>query len=881
MNRWWADSQSSRDALALVDDSDVVNGVGVAVLGYHGLVQNVLKPLANSTLIDVHHVHEVLSGVDLEPISKALGNATKPVMGDASKKYGELLAEAIHKQAVEATERLITTWTNGGMPWPNAIERAAEVHGVPLDRLGKYATVMKSATVQPIVREDYADRELMNYASTLGNREALMTDELISKQNFNEREHPRGEGGRFTDKPDGPKPISEISDRRARRDRRDRRDAKDAKDAKYVRDRQVGKPAVTQDRSTQSNLKDLFKPASSVRDLFKPKPQETSAPVLESRGYENREMKSRAYEGMALTKMPTNFHMGAYDSPPGEKTPPYVIADMELYCLIPKTIANSVVSQSGSFYTGLAIEFGLTGFTKKDLSINGKYLFGDVTARTLDNDYYMVRIPPGAPVNADMPRVGSAHNDDKGFDVKEIVPNARFTFSNINRIAPNGYIENARLEPYEINGFGTGLYLETIDVELANEGQFVEPVGPNIYKNLDGEQLQDFNNEHPRGEGGRFKDKTRTPEDRKARRERRDRRDAKDAKYLAESRRLAESRKVAAQKPEAKLSDLKSAFKPKQDNVKDLFKPKNAEKVLESRGYENRQMKSRSYGAYAINESKPPEFDEDTRALYFSPGILREESDVYGIYDNNDLMNFADSFAKQASSSKAHSGDYQKEFDALFAYHGFFAPNPEDLKHSVIDEIITQSDYYMDDWAFAEMPYSYSKGADFASFADPNNLEDFGSSPSHLRKHLNHEDALLIAREANRKNVIDKRDTNWRSFQTTEYRVVPFDGDSTYYKVEVFEIPRESLVTIEDEHGRQTEVDASNCFTIILGSKEELESLASGNGIIEQIDDVYDLTDLLSLRTPDVDLEFMEDAGEQDIISNPPVNAFRVKMLNK
>jgi hypothetical protein len=142
VNRWWANRQDSVAALNVVDDSDVVNGVGVAVLGYHGLAKSLLEPLSRETLVDVHKVRETLAGVDLEPVAKALGEATKPVMGDASKKYGELLAEAIHKRAVDATERMLQTWTNTGMPWPNAIERAAEVHGVPLERLGRYAHVM-------------------------------------------------------------------------------------------------------------------------------------------------------------------------------------------------------------------------------------------------------------------------------------------------------------------------------------------------------------------------------------------------------------------------------------------------------------------------------------------------------------------------------------------------------------------------------------------------------------------------------------------------------------------------------------------------------------------------------------------------------------------
>jgi len=210
VNRWWANPELSAEILKSVDDSDVVNGVGVAVLGYHGLAMGVLKPLVTQTLVDTHTVRKALLQVDLQPIAKALSEATKPVMGDASERYGKLLADAIHEKAVASTERLLHTWTNNGMPWPNAIERAAEVHGVPVERLGRYASVMKAATVNPHIRADYADRELMTYASVMGSRESLISSELISKQKSEFEElHPRASDGRFTDK-------SEVLDLRAK-----------------------------------------------------------------------------------------------------------------------------------------------------------------------------------------------------------------------------------------------------------------------------------------------------------------------------------------------------------------------------------------------------------------------------------------------------------------------------------------------------------------------------------------------------------------------------------------------------------------------------------------------------------------------------------------
>lgn len=37
MSRWWANAEESRQMLDLVDDSDVEQGVGTAILAYHGL----------------------------------------------------------------------------------------------------------------------------------------------------------------------------------------------------------------------------------------------------------------------------------------------------------------------------------------------------------------------------------------------------------------------------------------------------------------------------------------------------------------------------------------------------------------------------------------------------------------------------------------------------------------------------------------------------------------------------------------------------------------------------------------------------------------------------------------------------------------------------
>ena len=165
MSRWWTDPDQARSVLGRVNDSDVVQGVGTAVLGYHGLAVEKLKPLTQRTLVDVAQVSKALGQVDLEPVAKALAEATRPVMGEASGEYGRLLAEDLHEQAVASTERLVSSLSSMGMPFPTAITRAVSVHGVPASRLGPTGNLLKTPAMSPIVLDDVADRALMDYAS--------------------------------------------------------------------------------------------------------------------------------------------------------------------------------------------------------------------------------------------------------------------------------------------------------------------------------------------------------------------------------------------------------------------------------------------------------------------------------------------------------------------------------------------------------------------------------------------------------------------------------------------------------------------------------------------------------------------------------------------
>lgn len=175
--RWWADPEWARLMLSLVDDSDPMQGVATSALGYHGLVEGALHPLRVQTLVDPGLVAATAETVDLTPVAKAFGRATKPILGASSSRYGELLAKSIHSLAIDNTTRLIGTLTNTGVPFPLALDRAIAVHGVPVQEVGRYAFVMKAPMVTEVVKADLADRALMMWAQRVARREAEASPE--------------------------------------------------------------------------------------------------------------------------------------------------------------------------------------------------------------------------------------------------------------------------------------------------------------------------------------------------------------------------------------------------------------------------------------------------------------------------------------------------------------------------------------------------------------------------------------------------------------------------------------------------------------------------------------------------------------------------------
>jgi hypothetical protein len=222
VQRWWDDPETATAVMAGVDDRDVVQGVGTAALGLHALAKAALAPLVEATLVDRVDIAQVLTDLPLDDVAKALGAATRPVVGIGSDRYGQLLAQDMAAQAAAGADHLVAVLTAGGMPMPLAVARAAEAVGLPPKRTGTYAAVTKDPQLGPLVVADAADRALMGYAEALGKAEADSVA-AVAKSEFDEREHPRGQGGRFAEKPDASREQDASAGRDARKERMARR----------------------------------------------------------------------------------------------------------------------------------------------------------------------------------------------------------------------------------------------------------------------------------------------------------------------------------------------------------------------------------------------------------------------------------------------------------------------------------------------------------------------------------------------------------------------------------------------------------------------------------------------------------------------------------
>jgi hypothetical protein len=258
VQRWWDDADTAHSVLCRVDDRDVTQGVGTAVLAYHALAKHHVAPLAKQTLVDISTALDALNAVDRGPVAKALAASLEPVMGVASEQYGRLLAEQIHADASSGVEHVLKVWQANGVPMPLAVERAAEVVGVPHARLGQYVSKVKGATVPPGVLADYADRALMEFASHVGRREN--TGDVFKSAGFRVADHPRDDDGRFA--PKAKETSVEVDDRLARLKRVQR--------VQRVMDTASARPVERASEKSSLTLADVvsaLKPASRLREV--------------------------------------------------------------------------------------------------------------------------------------------------------------------------------------------------------------------------------------------------------------------------------------------------------------------------------------------------------------------------------------------------------------------------------------------------------------------------------------------------------------------------------------------------------------------------------------------------------------------------------------
>ena len=256
MNRWWDDASQSLQVLSVVDDSDKTQGIGTALLGYHGLQASVIRKMSARTLVDVVDVLDAMDGVDLLPVAKSLSVVLK-----SDEDAADVVARH-HIQAKNGVSMAINALRMNGVPMPHAIERVAEVVGVPRERLGRYIHQMKGV-VAPIVRQDAADRVLMDYVASASGS----TGEEVSKslqgaflQEFN-AEHPRESTGRFAAKASETPPVNAKQLRRERRMRRAKRQER--------AQRSIGQQRMAE-QNIQQGLEDLLNMSFAGQEQARP-----------------------------------------------------------------------------------------------------------------------------------------------------------------------------------------------------------------------------------------------------------------------------------------------------------------------------------------------------------------------------------------------------------------------------------------------------------------------------------------------------------------------------------------------------------------------------------------------------------------------------------
>lgn len=786
MKRWWDNDTDAINALKVVDDSDVINGVGVAFLGYHAIAKSLLKPLMGQTLIDVHQVHKVLSEIDLSLVSKALGEATKPVMGEASTKYGELLAEAIHNRATEATERLLSTWTNTGMPWPNAIERAAEVHGVPSERLGKYASVMKAASVAPTVKQDYADRELMAYASHIGKLESTADNTFISKQmkvKFNEEDHPRNPDGKFRDKD---ATVTQIKEKQEKLDKLNRLN-----------------------RLNQINAKNKM-----IQTSIKQKPQtELKQEKLKEFNIKERQISNIKLKQAQLKNKINIPAAGAkptesdFTDPPGEIRP-WV---NEVFGVIGREEIDKIrVDMKGEFYAG-QLENPLQLVSREYLRDYIALHFGTLYGFEKANMTILRCMEPPVLTNSMENVLGRAHEDiNRDTDFAIASNKAKFKIGQV-LFVDLGDIKdkNAPEEP-------------TPTVFASNENADYFDF---LSKSLQGNQLLNFNEEHPRSEDGRFKDKINEDELKR--------------QQLDKLNRLNRLNNINAQNRAAQMKRLIESNQQAHNKVA-LAQAKLKENNLNQIKLSNQRIANAQIRNTLLHDNKNPAENIDLADKF----ALVLGYDVLGYLGDNTKDNLE--FLKNAINNPKHQH--------VVSYAPFFNEN------LVLNE---DEDY------FVAVEPAYWKTVEYAD----NYKAEQGDTGAEY---------FWIAE--NGKKIKFAYDY-FQDIEQVVKETKPQDLDNNYvWEPEMLtnnynDSTLDSTVSIK-WIGREP----SSSIQIILGNEDDFAALQAGYAKLEPVSGVGSLTDLMSKTkylgksmTEAEAYDLAATGGEANVGTNPPVYAFTIK----
>ena len=801
MKRWWADPQESVSALNVVDDSDVVNGVGVALLGYHGLIQKVFKPLASETLVDIQTVRNALNDIDLEPVAKALGNATKTVMGDASERYGILLADDVHKRAVSATERLLSTWTNTGMPWPQAIEKAAEVHGVPIERLGRYAHAMKAPNITAQVRADYADRELMTYASEFGKREAIIDSALIEKQQrkeFKEEDHPRNPNGEFRTKD---AEVISINEKQKKLDKINRIN-----------------------RINQINRRNLNNAARIISEKKKEVAQKlsdaenSSKKTLEQK-FQEKKFSERKFNNKFAGKQfsPRQFGDGNPTAADFKDVKNIHKWDSTVYIVLhSKNFETIKHNLAGKFFIGQLDPDGVTAISENGIEEYIDNWGGNKGVQAgyeqLRDDNQFIFRTNWCPVDRDSMvgfsgRSRAMRNIDYDTESATIVPRAQFETKQGGQAYLNlGPKSDVIVPTYLIN--------------------WVNSDYASFSKNaLSGQNLNNFNDEHPRSEDGRFKDKN-----------------AIDQHKLDKIKRIERINRINQINNKNRANQMKMLVE--------------RQKAIQSK---QEQIKQELFGERKFKERK---FKERSGNRRFQAKQWNKNNIPFGKIDLADKFVLIEPIN---STHKLTDTDYvarKLKDDRWFMQLGLmpFMPSdslyeqlpvdvPVSMRKSGVETLIHDFDLFqssriLSDYSDRQIFITDGRGVKL-QFDDPEDAIDAAL------------DEFLASREQ-----------------------LSLDPDLVY------EFGAEQSPMLNDTYyGFMNVYESNESFQILLGNKEEFDALQEGKAKIEHLpfNNLYDLADQSLDNGKEMDMEsFLQQemlgGKRSNVASNPPIEAYVIRM---